>query len=462
KGEIRKRLAALNLPPTREGEIVEELSQHLEDQYEQILSRGASEEEACQAVLLELKENDFLERELKRVERRVRPEPILMRTENKSNILADLAQDLRYGLRMLAKNPGFTTIAVIALALGIGANSAIFSVVNTVLLRPLPYKSPERLVMVWEEAAHLGFPKNTPSPANFLDWRSQNTVFEAMAAMVERSFNLTGVGEPERFDGRRVSANLFGLLGVDAQLGRTFRPEEDQPGSRVVVLSHGLWQRRFGADPRVIGQSLSLNGESYTVVGVMPPNFQFPTRRDQLWVPMAFSSKEAASRGNHYLEVIARIKPGVSLQQAQAEMGTIAARLAQQYPEENVRIGSVVTPLHEQVVGNIKPALLVLLCAVGLVLLIACANVANLLLAPAAQASNFSLNETLKESGRDSIGGAKGNRIRSLLVIGEVAVSFVLLIGAGLLTNSFMHLRNLDPGFRADHLLTMKIPLSEV
>ncbi len=552
KGEIRKRLAALDLAPTREGEIVEELSQHLEDQYEQMLSRGASEEEAYQAVLLELKQNDFLERELKRVERRVRPEPILMRTENKSNILGDLGQDLRYGLRMLAKNPGFTTIAVIALALGIGANSAIFSVVNTVLLRPLPYKSPERLVMVWEEAAHLGFPKNTPSPANFLDWRSQNTVFEAMAAMVERSFNLTGVGEPERFDGRRVSANLFGLLGVDAQLGRTFRPEEDQPGSRVVILSHGLWQRRFGADPRVIGQSLSLNGESYTVVGVMPPSFQFPSRRDQLWVPMAFSSKEAASRGNHYLEVIARIKPGVSLQQAQAEMGTIAARLAQQYPEENVRIGSVVTPLHEQVVGNIKPALLVLLCAVGLVLLIACANVANLLLAraavrqkeialrlalganrarltrqfltesvllaalggsvglllslaglralktfvpntisqaqeigidanvliftmsvslltglifglaPATQASNFSLNETLKESGRDSTGGAKGNRIRGLLVIGEVAVSFVLLIGAGLLINSFMHLRNLDPGFRADHLLTMKIPLPEV
>src|SRR6266480_703508 len=328
KGEITKRLAALNLPPTRETEIVEELSQHLEDQYEQILSRGASEAEAYQAVLLELKENDLLERELKRVERRVRPEPVLMRTENKSNILADLGQDLRYGLRMLAKNPGFTSIAVIALALGIGANSAIFSVVNTVLLQPLPYKNPERLVMVWEEAAHLGFPKNTPSPANFLDWRSQNTAFEAMAAMVEHSFNLTGVGEPERLDGRRVSANLFDLLGVPALLGRTFVPDDDRPGTHVVLLSYSLWQRRFGSDPSVIGRALALNGESYTVVGVMPRLVQLPgyeNRNDQLWVPIAFPSEEAAQRGNHFLEIVARLKPGVTLKQAQAEMDTIAA-----------------------------------------------------------------------------------------------------------------------------------------
>src|SRR5438552_5721101 len=552
RGQIRRRLSGLGLSPTREAEIVEELDQHLNDQYEQSLNGGETEEEAHQAVLRELNESTLLAAELKRVERHVQQEPVTLGAGRKTNMLSDLGQDLRCGFRVLVKNPGFTTVAIIALALGIGANSAIFSVVNTVLLRPLPYKNPDKLVMVWEEATHLGFPKNTPSPANFIDWRDQNTVFEGMAAIVERSFNLTGVGEPERFDGRRVSANLFALLGVEPHLGRTFRPEEDQPGRHVVILSYGLWQRRFGSDPSVIGRPLSLNGEHYTVVGVMARSFQFPTRRDQLWVPIAFDSKEAASRGNHYLEVIARIKPGVSLKQAQAEMATIAARLAQQYPEENIRIGSVVTPLHEQQVGDIKPALLVLLGAVGFVLLIACANVANLLLAraavrqqeialrlalgasrsrltrqfltesvllatlgasvglifaiaglrilkafipdtisqadsigidakvllftalvalitglifglaPAAQVSKFNLNETLNEGGRGAAEGSKGARLRGLLVIAEVAVSLGLLIGAGLLINSFIHLRNLDPGFRTDHLLTAKIDLSEV
>ena len=319
KQQIRDRLAGSSLSPTREVEIVEELSQHLEDRYEQALSRGATEGEAYEAALLELKENGLLGLEIRGVERSVQQDPVPMGIERGANIIGDLAQDLHYGLRMLVKNPSFTIVAVLALALGIGANSAIFSVVNTVLLRPLPYKNPGRLVMLWEEAMHLGFPKNTPSPANFIDWRAQNTVFEAMAAMVERSFNLTGVGEPERFDGRRVSANLFDLLGVQPQLGRAFRAEEDKPGSRVVILSNGLWQHRFGGDPRVIGQAVSLNGESYTVIGVMPGSFQFPTRRDQLWVPLAFDAKEAASRGNHFLEVIARMKPGVTLQQAQAQ-----------------------------------------------------------------------------------------------------------------------------------------------
>ena len=243
----------------------------------------------------------------------------------------DLWQDLRYGLRMLAKNPGSTIVAAIA-RWGIGANSAIFSVVNTVLLRPLPYKNPDRLVMLWEDATHLGFPRDTPSPANFRDWRARSTVFQGMAAMAPSSFNLTGSGEPERFDGRGVSGNLFSLLGVEPQLGRVFLPEEDQPGrGRVVILSYGLWQRRFAADPSVIGKPVTLNGESFTVVGVMPRDFQLPKFKDQLWVPLAFDSKEAASRGNHYLEVIARLKPGLSLKQA-AEMETIAPRLQQQYP----------------------------------------------------------------------------------------------------------------------------------
>jgi putative ABC transport system permease protein len=555
KVEIRARLAKIGLSPVREAEIVEELSQHLEDEYERALSCGTSEEEARQQVLEQLNTPDLLQRELKHVERRGSENPIELGTEGKINVFADLRQDLRYGLRTLAKNPAFTSIAIVALALGIGANSAIFSVVDAVLLRPLPFKKPEQLVMLWENATHLGFPKNTPSPANFLDWQKQAGAFTGMAAMVERSFNLTGVGEPERLDGRRVSANLFDLLGVRAVLGRTFVPDDDRPGSHVVLLSYSLWQRRFGSDPSVIGRALALNSESYTIIGIMPRFVQLPgfaNRNDQLWVPIAFPSEEAAQRGNHFLEVIARMKPGITLKQAQAEMETIAARLAQQYPDYNTRLGAVLVPLHEEVVGDIKPALLVLLGAVGFVLLIACANVANLLLAraavrqkeialrlalgasrsrlmrqfltesvllavfgaglglllalggirilktfipatisqvqtinidarvliftalvavltgigfglaPALQASHLNLNDTLKEGGRDAGGGRKGNRLRDLLVIGEVAVSFVLLIGAGLLINSFFHLRNLEPGFRADHLLTMKVDLSEV
>jgi putative ABC transport system permease protein len=553
KNEIRKRLAELNLPPTRENEIAEELSQHLEDQYEQLLTRGASEDEARHAVLLELNETDLSGPQLRRVERRVQQEPLVIGRDSKAHLVSDLWQDLRYGLRMLAKNPGFTIVAVIALALGIGANSAIFSVVNTVLLRPLPYKNPERLVMVWEENSKQGFPRDVPSPANFMDWRDQNHAFESMAAIVDLSFNLTGAGDPERIDGRRVSASLFSLLGVEPQLGRAFRAEEDRPGANhVVIIGHGLWQRRFGSDPGIIGKPINLNGESFIVVGVMPRTFQFPSRTDQIWVPIAFNTKEAGERGNHYLGVIARIKPGVTLQRAQAEMTTIATRLQQQYPGTNTSIGAVVTPLHEQVVGDIKPALLILLGAVAFVLLIACANVANLLLAraavrqkeialrlalgagrarlirqfltesvllaafggsiglllaivglsilkrfipsnisqaqaitidarvliftvlvslvtglifglaPATQAANFNLNDTLKEGGRDSVAGSRGNRIRGLLVICEVAVSFILLIGAGLLINSFLHLRNVDPGFRAENALTMKIVLPEV
>jgi len=555
KVEIKARLAEVGLSPVREAEIVEELSQHLEDEYERALSCGTPEEEARQRVLEQLNAPDLLGRELKHVERRGSEDPIALGTERKINIFGELQQDLRYGLRTLAKNPAFTSIAIVALALGIGANSAIFSVVNAVLLRPLPFKNPEQLVMLWENATHLGFPKNTPSPANFLDWQSQASAFTGMAAMVERSFNLTGVGEPERLDGRRVSANLFDLLGVRALLGRTFVPGDDRPGTHVVLLSYSLWQRRFGSDRSVIGRALALNGESYTVIGIMPRFVQLPgfaNRNDQVWVPIAFPPEEAAQRGNHFLEVIARMKPGITLKQAQAEMDTIAARLAQQYPDYNTRTGAVVVPLHEQVVGDIKPALLTLLGAVGFVLVIACANVANLLLAraavrqkeialrlalgasrsrltrqfltesvllavfgaglglllalggfrilktfipatisqvqtinidarvliftafiavvtgiafglaPALQTSHLNLNDTLKEGGRDADGGSKGNRLRGLLVIGEVAVSFVLLIGAGLLINSFFHLRKLEPGFRVDHLLTMKVALSEV
>ncbi|HEV7902607.1 MAG TPA: ABC transporter permease [Pyrinomonadaceae bacterium] len=553
KDEIRRLLSGLRLAPTREAEIVEELSQHLDDRFEGLLQGGATREEAYRAALLELTESDLLAQELGRVERPAEQEPVVMGAHGRRNIMGDLWQDLRYGLRMMWKNPGFTVVAVLALALGIGANSAIFSVVNTVLLRPLPYKDPERLVMVWEDDTKGGYPRDTPAVANYMDWRDRSSVFEGMAAMAEQNFNLTGTGEPEKLEGRRVSANLFSLLGVEPQVGRALLAEEDEPGrNRVVVISHGLWQRRFGGDAKIVNQSLTLNGESYTVVGVMPSHFQFPTREDELWVPIAFTQQETANRGRHYLEVVARMKPGVTLEQAQAEMNTIAVRLQQEYPNQNADLGAAVTPLHEQVVGDIKPALLVLLGAVGFVLLIACANVANLLLAraavrqkeisirvalgasrlrlvrqfltesvllavlggavglllslwgvsllkafipenisqveaitidarvlgftllvslltglvfglaPATQASSLNLNETLKEGGRDSAAGSRGNRIRNLLVVTEVAVSLILLIGAGLLINSFMRLRNVNPGFRADHLLTMQVELPEL
>ncbi|MFL6208617.1 MAG: ADOP family duplicated permease [Pyrinomonadaceae bacterium] len=550
KREVQSRLRGLRLNPAREAEIVEELSQHLEDHYEASHRGGATKEEAYQAALLELTESDLLAQELRGVERTVRAEPVVLGARRRGNVFGDIWQDLRYGLRMLVKTPGFTAVAVIALALGIGANSAIFSVVNTVLLRPLPYKDPERLMMVFEDNSRHGYPRDTPAPANYIDWRDQNQVFTGMAAIAEQDFSLTGAGEPERLDGRLVSASLFPLLGVEPRLGRAFLPEEDSPGgSRAVILSYGLWQRRFGADKSIIGKSLTLNGNSHTVVGVMPPDFQFPAREVQLWVPIAFTSQEAARRGSHYLDVVARLKSGVTVQQAQTEMTTIAARLQQQYPEQNTGVGAVVVPLHEQLVGDIKPALLVLLGAVAFVLLVACANVANLLLAraaarqkeiavrvalgasrlrllrqflteslllaglgglvglllslwgvhllkafipenisqakaitvdarvliftlavslltglifglaPATQASNFNLNETLKEGGRDSATGSRGHRIRALLVVAEVAVALVLLIGAGLLINSFLRLHNVDPGFRADHLLTMQIAL---
>jgi putative ABC transport system permease protein len=532
------RLAGLPAREARDRELAEELATHLEMQVEENLRAGMSPAEARRRALVKLGGATQAREECRR--RRGFP------------VLEDLWQDLRFGARTLRKSPGFTLVAVLTLALGVGANSAIFSVVNAVLLRPLPYKDPDRLVMVWEKGNPDEFPINSVSAANFIDWREQSRVFEGMSVLGRASFNLTGAGEPLRVDGRRVSANLFRLLGVEPQLGRAFLPEEDDPGAgRVVILSHGLWQRRFGADPSVVGRPVNMNGHSYTVVGVMSPQFQFPSRQDELWVPIAFAPKEAASRGNNSYEVLGRLKQGVTLGQAQAEMNAIASRLKRQYPDVVKSDATVVVSLHEQTVGDIKTALLVLLGAVGFVLLVACANVANLLLAraavrrkevalrvalgagrmrlmrqfltesvllaalggalglllalwglsvlkafvpeslaevknvaldarllgftaavslvtglvfglaPAAQASRLDLNEMLKEGGRDSSSGRGGDRLRGLLVVAEVAVSLVLLIGAGLLVNSFVRLRSLDPGFSPENLLTMSVMLPQ-
>jgi putative ABC transport system permease protein len=293
-------------------------------------------------------------------------------------------QDLRYGARMLLKNPGFALIAIITLALGIGANAAIFSVVNAVLLRPLPFKEPERLMMI-RETKLPQFPEFSVSPGNFLGWKRQNTVFERLVAYHGLSFNLIGTGDPEELRGLRVTDGFLAMLGVRPELGRDFLPEEDQFGrSNVVILSHGLWQRRFGGDPKIINQTITLSGQSYTVIGVMPATFSFGGSETELWRPMGFSSEEAQNHGGHYLSAIGQLNPGATLEQARSEMSAIAGRLAQEYPNANAGWNVKLMPLHEFIVRSIGRALLVLLGAVAFVLLIACANVANLLLARAA------------------------------------------------------------------------------
>jgi putative ABC transport system permease protein len=298
-----------------------------------------------------------------------------------------LLQDMRYGFRVLAKRPGFTAVAVLALALGIGANTAIFSVVNAVLLRPLPYKEPERLAVVWETVSQAGQEmnkRNEVAMGNFRDWRAQNQVFEQLAALSYASVNMTGIAEPERIQGAVVTTNLFQVLGVEPAAGRSFLPEEEKVGGpRVVVLSQGLWQRRFGADPTLLGRTLTLNGNQFTVVGIMPPAFQlqFPSSMQvDMWLPMRIDASDT-DRQAHYLYVLGRLKPGASIEQAQAGMTSIVGQLQGQYPETNADRGANVVALHKQLVGNVQPYLYVLFGAVGFVLLIACVNVANLLLA---------------------------------------------------------------------------------
>jgi putative ABC transport system permease protein len=297
-----------------------------------------------------------------------------------------LFQDIRYATRQLLKSPGFAVVAVLTLALGIGANTAIFSVVNGVLLRPLPYHEPDRLVRVWHVPPAKSFPgmtKFSVSPANYLDWENQNHVFQSMAIYGYRGFTLTGNDKPEQINACAASSRFFQTLGVEPLAGRTFLPEEDQPGhSNVVILSYRFWQEHFGANRDVVGHDMLLDGQAYQIAGVMPPNFLFPEFA-QMWTPTAWTDEQRAVRGNHNYVVIARLKPDVDVKNAQTEMNTISNRLEQTYPADDKGWGAVVVPLHDDLVSDVRPAMLVLLGAVACVLLIACVNVANLILAKA-------------------------------------------------------------------------------
>ena len=377
---IRKQLADLNLAPTREAEIVEELAQHAEDRYRELLSGGATEAEARRATLDEIGGHKLLARELGAIERADAPEPVVLGARS-GRLLAGLGQDLRYGFRTLRKDPGFTAVAMLALALGIGANTAIFSVVNGVLLRPLSFPDPDRVLMIYESNAE--FNRASVAYPNYLDWRRESRFFTDMGAVRNDDFNFTGAGQPERVSGKYVSASFFPVLGVTPLLGRSFLPEEDRRGAAcAVVLSYGFWEERFGGDANILGKTLTLNAVRCAVAGVLPADFRLGENA-RVYVPIEqWNAAGLRMRENHPgLRVIGRLKAGATIEAAQAEIASIASALSHQYPKTNAGHGVKLVRMKDDMVGYIRPTLMLLAGAVGFVLIIACANVANLLLA---------------------------------------------------------------------------------
>jgi predicted permease len=463
--------------------------------------------------------------------------------------------DFRYARRVLLKHKSFSAMAIATLAIAIGANTAIFSVTRAVLVDPLPYADASRLVMVWQDATHLGYPKNTPASGDYADWKSQNSVFSGMAALRPRSYNLTGTGEPQRVQAQQATYDFFNVLGVAPALGRSFSVEDDGPDSpKVVILSAALWKERFGGSPNVIGSSILLDGVPHDVIGVMPARFDFPwgfdsrIRQTEIWTPIAFSSQDLGNHNLHNLQVVGRLNPGVSLEAAQQQMTAIGRRSERDYPQTNANTGVRLSPLREEIVGETKTVVLLLLAITGCVLLIASANLANLLLArsvsrrreigvrialgagrarlirqlftenavlsfagvllgllladwslqflsllvpenltaaalvidkrmllfafilglattllsgavPARQAWRTGISEALGQGGSRSGEQQSTHRMRAWLVICQTAFTFVLLVAGGLMLRAFIHVHALDPGFRGEHVLTLRTTL---
>ncbi|HZM85226.1 MAG TPA: ABC transporter permease, partial [Blastocatellia bacterium] len=440
KSDIRKRLESLKLTPSREYEIVEELAGHLEDRYQEMLARGVTRDEAERAARAELNDGQLLVRELNRIERKFGAEPIALGAR-RNNMLGSLWQDMRYGLRLIRKNPGFSAVVVLTLAVGIGANTAIFSVVNAVMLRSLPFGDPDRLVRLNESNPERGWPTFSVSHPNFLDWRDRNQTFEAIAATSGVSANIGTPGQIEVVRGSAVTVGFLEVLGTSPLIGRNFLPEEDRPGgnSRVVILTHGSWQRRFGGDPDVLGKTLTVNDNAFTIVGVLPESFAWVTDSNyELLVPLAPDPQR--SRSDHRLLVIGKLKQGVSREQALADMNTLAAQLADQFPESNKGWSVVAQSFYDWMIPEqIRRSLLLFLGAVGVVLLIACTNVANLMLARAtARQKEISIRIAL---------GASRRRIASQLLVEALSLAMISgVAGLGVAWLAMKALTAMNPG----------------
>ncbi len=541
KTEIVQRLARVNLPPAREAEIIDELAGHLNDDYQRLVASGAKEEEAREIALEGLNDRPQIAEALRKVERTAPREPIALGTPRLS-LTGTFWRDLRYAMRILRRSPGFTALAVISLALGIGGNAAMFRILNAVLIRPLPYADSDRLV----RADHSGY----YPPGGLVDLQRESRTMEVAGYSPGLELNLTGLGEPWRLRGSAVSGNLFHVLGVGVELGRTFRPGEEETGrDNLVILSHELWQGQFRGDPGIIGRVVMLGGTGREVVGVAARGFAFPDAATRFWIPLHLDPRDRTTYWEGYMPVIGRLRDGVSLIQAQHEIATLSLHMLRLFPYTMGRdwaANMTVVPLQESLTSNIRPELVVLQCAVALVLLIACANVAGLLLAratarqkeialrvavgasrarivqqllteslvlalaggsfgialafaanavletalpatsngmanlgsgwqvlayagalslltgmtfglvPALIASRPDLALAIKTGGQRAAGAARA-RLRSALIVGEVALAVVLTIGAGLLIRSLWKLTQVSPGFQPQHVLTLRV-----